>query len=209
MAQFGVSFNPGAEDPGASGDPAGQGADRLQQAVRLLNLRLPRVNVGGIAPNALMQSRGGQPGMDSALSLQALQRLMQMMAGLGGSPQGAPQGPMGGGMGAPRINPQDVPPPYLGGPITPPGPPNLPPVSPPGPGNLPPRGPVSPPGPPNLPPGGMGPISPPGPPNLPPKKPRGVGPISPPGPKNLPPRGRGPISPPGPKNLPRIRPISL
>ena len=236
MANFGVTFNPSV---GARGDPAGQEQQRLQQAVRLFNLRLPRVNVGGIAPNALLQSRGGQPEMDSALSLQALQRLMQIMAGLGEAPQGGYSGaPQGGSAGMAFAPPLAVAPPpidvggYGGGGMVPRigiDPPLLPrpgtggPTPP-----LPGRGPISPPGPLNLPPT-KNPrlVTPPGSWNLP----RGRVDSSPPGRGNLPPNGpapgwqnprfvtshpRGgplpldrPISPPGRPNLPRIRPISI
>ena len=93
------------------------------------------------------------------------------------------------GAGSPQVRPARP----RSGPISPPGPGNLPTprgINPPGPGNLPPR-------PPRLGP----PLTPPGPPNLPPNTPRG--PITPSGPGNLPPRF---ISPPGIPPVPRVAP---
>ncbi len=152
---FGINFLPGADEqePEGGGGSVGRPSPNLQQAVRLLNLRLPTVNQGGIAPNALLQSPGGSPDMNSALSMQSLQRLFMALAGMGqGSPQGAggygaPAAPQAvGGIGAPNVafDPaQRLPPSPIGPGVSPPGPGNLPPspigpgVSPPGPGNLP------------------------------------------------------------------------
>lgn len=59
MAQFGVSFTPGqnGEDVGQARGPA----DRLQRAIQILSLRLPRrPNIqGALAPTPLLQARGG------------------------------------------------------------------------------------------------------------------------------------------------------
>jgi hypothetical protein len=229
---LGINFLPGngeQDDPRGGGGSVGRPNPSLQQAVRLLNLRLPTTNQGGIAPNALLQSPGGSPDMNSAMSMQSLQRLFMALAGMG-SPQGA-GGYSGGGL-APQIGiGQALPPGAVGPGISPPGPGNLPPspigpgISPPGPGNLPTRVARSHGGP-NDPMAeflrtngkvGRG-ISPPGPGNLPPPK-VGRG-ISPPGPGNLPPGGpaqprtvvsHGPGSGARPSlpRLPKIRTVSM
>lgn len=131
---IGVNFLPSGEQPegGTSPKAGGRSPHALQQAIRLLNMRLPTVPVGAqtIAPRELLQAPGGQPGMNGALSMQMLQQLMLALAG-------RPQQAIGGM--APRVGiGMDVPP---GGPApgwqNPTGP-----ISPPGPGNLPPMGPA-------------------------------------------------------------------
>lgn len=58
MASFGLSFMPGAQ----SGDDERQGApiNQVQQAIKLLSFRLPRVLGGSaLAPAPLLQGQGG------------------------------------------------------------------------------------------------------------------------------------------------------
>lgn len=59
MASFGLSFMPGAQ----SGDDERQGApiNQVQQAIKLLSFRLPRVLGGSaLAPAPLLQGHGAQ-----------------------------------------------------------------------------------------------------------------------------------------------------
>lgn len=204
---FGLSFLPGG-DANDGADPGVAQPERIQEAIRLLSLRLPRVlGAHPIAPRGLLQAPPQGPGMNTAMMLQAL----MAMAGMGGPPGGLP---MGGG-GAPRIGiGQELPP----GVVRPPGPPNLPPPGVPiPPPNPPPFGIASPPGPGNRPPTPrFGTASPPGPGNRPPMGPRdgrfGFATSSPRGGGNLPPVRRlplpriRPITPPGPGNLPPMGP---
>lgn len=179
MANFGVSFLPGEGQDGTDGMDARR-QQAFQQAIQLLNLRLPRVTgANAIAPSALLNAQSQPPGMNSALALQALARMAGMggMAGRNGMGPMAPSitpsplvgNPIGGATSGPNLPP-------AGMPIPPPNPAIAGPISPGGPGNLPrPMG---------------GPISPPGPGNLPrPRVKPGIGSGSPPGPGNLPPAG--------------------
>lgn len=236
---YGINFLPGGDEQ--SGDPrdprGGRLGGRIQEAVRLLNLRLPRVQGGGSpVPNALLQSRGGQPGMDSAMNLQALQRALMAMAGMGRNPADL--------VSAAQRSSQGYNPNVSFGQGLPPGMPD-PGISPPGPGNLPPMAPpmsppiveVNPPGPPNLPRvtvarshggkndpmadflrrNGTRPtprvISPPGPGNLPRGNVVSHGPGSgarPTAPITIPnPRKSLPRTGPQPKPLPRVRFVSM
>ena len=87
---FGVSFQPGTAAQGPQrGQGPGPGALPAQEAISLLNLRLPtRAAPTALAPQALLQSPGGagQPGAVGA-SAEALMRLKRL---LGLLPQAAP-----------------------------------------------------------------------------------------------------------------------
>jgi hypothetical protein len=84
---FGVSFLPGADQQlnGGNGRP-GAPQDRVQEAIQVLSLRLPKVfGARAIVPNALATGPGGmgQPGASGNATAQAL-------AQLAGLPPGAP-----------------------------------------------------------------------------------------------------------------------
>lgn len=115
MADFGVSFVPGGN--GDAGQGPGQeqgqvsGTPPLQQAIRMLSLRLPKfAGPGAIAPGMLLNAPGamGMPGAglnqgipgggdsNNAL-LEALMRLAKLHGGGGGGGMGsAPMGVPGG-----------------------------------------------------------------------------------------------------------------
>lgn len=113
-ADFGLSFVPGQASPqggGPQGGALGGGpvSPPVQQAIKMLSLRLPRVvGANAMAPGALLNAPGAG-GMN-------LQQLLALM--FGQHPQGPGMGsPMGGGMmgpggggsqpafGAPRVIP--------------------------------------------------------------------------------------------------------
>ena len=125
---FGINFVPGQDEQqkpqGVGGGPQ---VSPVQQAIRTISLRLPRVGgaqamaPGAIAPNALMGAPGGGglAGMDDMTLEQLLLRLF------GGGPMGMPTGGPGGpppSRPPPHIIPGGVPPsapPPSGGPSLP------------------------------------------------------------------------------------------
>lgn len=91
MAGYGIgtSFQPGADQNGQ-----GRRATPVQEAIRLLSLRLPsRVSPSAIAPQALLQSPGGAGlsggGMTTDAVLELLRRL-RMQSGAALPPQAQP-----------------------------------------------------------------------------------------------------------------------
>ena len=133
MANFGLSFVPGAEQNGQQrpGGPGGapSGVPPLQQAVQLLSLRLPRVMGGqALAPGPLMQGpAGGGLGLPGGALEELLKRLFGMPGGLPSMPSGQQKfgpGQMPGASGllpsGPRMTPGPSPYPML--PSQPPGP---------------------------------------------------------------------------------------
>jgi hypothetical protein len=128
MAQpYGLSFQPGAENPNQPQrpeGPGGLGGSPLASVVRLLSLRLPTVlGAQAPAPGRLLQSPGSQ-----GINPQALLWLQRL---LGGGPMGGPMGggggpmggPMGGGGGGPLPAPRVEFPVDSGEPTGPPAPP--------------------------------------------------------------------------------------
>ena len=114
MAGFGINFVPGQEDqqrqPG--GEPGPQ-VSPLQQAIRTLSLRLPRVGgAQALAPGALLNAPGGA-GLAGMGGMTLEQLLMQLFGGgpaaAGGNAGAAgPQGGIGGPP-TPRIIPGTTP----------------------------------------------------------------------------------------------------
>ena len=115
MADFGVSFMPGANGAGGQGDPQGQqpAGSPLQQAIKFLSLRLPRfTGPGALAPEALLNApgAGGLPGGPESLTA-----LLQQLAGMQQPPGMSPMAPSGGSSGGggplnyPGGSPQQMP----------------------------------------------------------------------------------------------------
>lgn len=105
MAQYGIDFQPGAQQDQNGLGGGTPGASPLESVVRLLSLRLPTVvGARGLAPQQLL---GGGPGVGGAAlggnpnSAQVLQWLQQLLAGNGtAAPSGgtfAPNGPPSSG----------------------------------------------------------------------------------------------------------------
>lgn len=126
---LGFSFMPGlnGEDDG-NGPGRGGLQDRYQEAIKLLQLRLPRVFGGAtLAPGALLNAQGGGPGMNSALQLQALMAMAGVPPSAGGPqfprliPGATDSGPqaVGGGQGGAFAPPPG--PPLALGPMGAPG----------------------------------------------------------------------------------------
>jgi hypothetical protein len=117
---FGQSFMPGAdEETGVERKP---GAAPIQEAIRVLSLRMPRVvGAGGISPQPLLNSMGaGGLNVQGGLE-QFLQMLFGQMPGQGSQqmqPMSAPgampgQMPGAGGMQAPGMGAGAAPPPRV------------------------------------------------------------------------------------------------
>lgn len=104
MQPMGVSFAPFANrEPGQSDQPGGGSASPVQDAIRTLNLQVPRVT--GSAPiNAALLAGPGSAGLSSAPGLGGLDVFLRKLFGMLG--QGAIPGgmPSGGGMSAPTPN---------------------------------------------------------------------------------------------------------
>ena len=99
MPGIGIQFLPGAQGENGPTSPRG-GGDPIQEAVRILSLRLPRVvGAQAIAPQALLTSPGGaaNPFIDTLVDM-ILRRVM-------------PNGNMGGGQGSMSGGQGRVPPP--------------------------------------------------------------------------------------------------
>ena len=127
MASFGLSFLPGQGDDERDqvGGGAASGVPPLQQAVRMLSLRLPRFGgPGAIAPPGLLNAPGamGNPAMGPNAAFagrsgqgnplfEALMRLAGMFGGGGmGGPRVVPGvAPLPSGGGAPMPRPQGPP----------------------------------------------------------------------------------------------------
>ena len=84
-AQYGVSFQPGGEDSGPNGQ---RRSAPVQEAVRMLSLRLPTVKgARGISPQALLQSPGGAGANTGGFSLEAALALLRKLRGANQPPQ--------------------------------------------------------------------------------------------------------------------------
>ena len=84
-AQYGVSFQPGGEDSGPNGQ---RRSAPVQEAVRMLSLRLPTVTgARGISPQALLQSPGGAGADTGGFSLEAALELLRKLRGTNQPPQ--------------------------------------------------------------------------------------------------------------------------
>lgn len=120
--QFGISFVPGQQQPGGpggEGDPSGGPVSPVQQAIRLLSLRLPKFSgPNGFAPPSLLNGPGAQgnpafgpnpmfsaPPGGGGRGNPLLEALLRMAGGGGG---GLPGMPGGGGTGAPHVIPGDL-----------------------------------------------------------------------------------------------------
>jgi len=107
----GVSFEPGSQDDELRRRTQGQrGAEGVQEAIKVLSLRLPKViGAQGVAPSALLKAPGGmgRPGVDSIVE-QVLAKFFP--GGSGGAAQApmAPQ-PMGMSPAQPSPGPNAVP----------------------------------------------------------------------------------------------------
>lgn len=101
MAGLGVSFLPGAQDDnGQHGENGRTGASRtpVQQAIKILSLRLPKFyGAGAIAPAPLLTAAGGmgQPAARGNVSAQALAGLAGLPPSMAMPAQAAPT--LGGG----------------------------------------------------------------------------------------------------------------
>lgn len=104
MAQpIGINFIP-SDEQAMNGPKQGNLEGDLGQAFKILSLQLPRrPQIGGIAPQALLQSPGGSNPL--AAVFEALLRGMRPPAG-SGAPGGAPT-PTPGAIPPPRIIPGD------------------------------------------------------------------------------------------------------
>ena len=112
-----VSFVPGSQDPTNPNQPPGgapSGAPpQLQQAIRLLSLRLPRLGgvsgglaPGAIAPGALLSGAGGAALGAGGGSLEAILRALFGLGGAGAAPGAVPgAGFSGVSQAAPRVVP--------------------------------------------------------------------------------------------------------
>lgn len=112
---LGLSYQPGADQQNGNGGQGGPQAPPVQEAIRLLSLRLPSVQgARSISPQALLQGQGsaglgaGQ-GMSLGAAIEFLRRLLQQSGGRPG-PQAAGMfaGQSGGGGGfapTPRVIP--------------------------------------------------------------------------------------------------------
>ncbi len=121
MADLGLSFAPLANNAptGATGQPQANAAP-LQEAIRLLSLRLPRqVASRGLAPSSLLTAPGsaGLPGTSGAPTIEEFLRRLLMGFGTPGQPTnpypgtGGPE-PMPGAYPAPAMS---APEPMMGG----------------------------------------------------------------------------------------------
>ena len=98
MANFGISFFPDQTQDGPRPDQSS--AQPLQEAVRILSLRLPRGAPGqAVAPAGLLEAPGGG-GLAPAMLMAILQRLL-----MGGMMPGTMPGGMPGGIPAPAPAP--------------------------------------------------------------------------------------------------------
>lgn len=95
---IGLSFSPsGSGQDAQQAQPQSGDLSPVQQAIKILSLRVPRnVGAGGITPNALLTSPGAG-GMDIVA---LLRQLMQ-----GGGPGAPTAGPASGGIPNPRVVP--------------------------------------------------------------------------------------------------------
>ena len=83
--QYGVSFQPGGEESGPNGQ---RRSAPVQEAVRMLSLRLPTVTgARGISPQALLQSPGGAGANTGGFSLEAALELLRKLRGANQPPQ--------------------------------------------------------------------------------------------------------------------------
>lgn len=103
MDNFGVSFLPqGPNDPNSPQPGGSSPQERVQQAVRVLSLRLPRFQQGGaqIAPAPLLQGTGAQGSPFGHPGVAQTQQQQMMAPSMGQPPMGG--SPMGQG-GNPQI----------------------------------------------------------------------------------------------------------
>ena len=98
---FGISFVPGAQPDNQNGLAGGRGGasrNPMQEAVKILSLRLPKFyGSGSIAPAPLLQAPGGmgQPGARGNVTAQALAQMAGLPPSMVMPPQAAPQIPEG------------------------------------------------------------------------------------------------------------------
>ena len=101
---FGLSFLPGTQDPGG----ARRGARApVQEAIRILSLRLPKVfGAQALAPGPLLTGGGGmgQPAARGNVVAQALAQMAGLPPGMAFPSSAAPQ-PMGGTGGGGMVSP--------------------------------------------------------------------------------------------------------
>lgn len=127
---IGVNFQPGAA--GGSGQRRDGNQAGVQEAIKILSLRLPKVvGAQGIAPQALLSSPGGggDPRVDSIVNQvwskffptgaqdstpQATKSFGTAPSHSGGSEQGAYSGPTFGAYTQPSFRPRHEPTPYVG-----------------------------------------------------------------------------------------------
>ena len=110
----GVSFQPGSLDQKRQQMQAnGQSSEGVQEAIKVLSLRLPKVvGAQAVAPSALLRSQGsgGNPHVDSIVE----RVLSKMFPGQGGPAPAAPMMPMGQGPMAPQAQAQPQGPQFSG-----------------------------------------------------------------------------------------------
>src|SRR5690606_20872142 len=102
----GESFAPLARENGQNAGPARRGAAPIQEAIRVLNLRVPSVvGARALSPQALL-SAPGSAGIPNAAGVQIEQLLRRIFgqAGIPGLPA-APTGPGAMGVAGPAIMP--------------------------------------------------------------------------------------------------------
>lgn len=132
----GVSFQPGLQDDQQQNGSRPSGSNQgIQEAIKVLSLRLPKVvGAQSVAPNALLRSQGsgGNPQIDSIVDSVLAKYFPQASQGMGQAPampmgqpsqmapmgaQPRPQPPSPFGPQAPRVTVTDPPPttPFVGG----------------------------------------------------------------------------------------------